>query len=65
VALLERAELNAIETLVDMTVFEPGFLSNHVHTVQIRVYPPAYVGLRYPFPMTKSDNTFTFRLRDE
>ena len=39
--------------LVDMAVFEPGWLGNHTHTVKFRVYPPTWPTV-VPFAMAES-----------
>jgi hypothetical protein len=44
-----------VDGLVDMAAFEPGFLSNHAHTMKIRVYPPAWTSVTNPpFAMAES-----------
>lgn len=45
--------------MVDMSAFEPGFNSDHVHTFKLRVYPPSWPSV-VPFAVADSPAvTFT------
>jgi hypothetical protein len=57
-------DMVGVQFLLDLTTFEPGWNSDHRHTVQLHVYPPSWTSRLYPpFSMQKSSNMRTVQVQ--